>query len=159
MVRDGALDTRPGAAVVYTLRVRTVGVDLASGDRATAICRVDWSANEPRLERLWVGASDEDILGLRSHDEVVAIDAPFGWPVGFARAVAAYAEGAPWPPTQPPDLWARRTDEVAETRAGGAAAAVGVQRSDRPTDGTSGPPADASGPGSSGRARRFRWRA
>jgi len=114
--------------------MRTLGVDLAAGDRDTAVCRVDWSGERPVLERLWVGASDDDIVRLREHAEVVAIDAPFGWPRAFARAVAAYAAGAPWPASKPPGLWSRRTDEAARTRTGRPPLSVSSDRIARPAE-------------------------
>jgi predicted nuclease with RNAse H fold len=97
----------------------TLGVDLAAADARTALCQLDWGSGGPVLEHLSVGASDDEIVRLAAQSAVVAIDAPFGWPRTFARTVAAYAAGAPWPAAKPSGLWARRTDEAARARVGG----------------------------------------
>ena len=42
----------------------------------------------------------------------VGIDAPFGWPAGFVRALTGYAEREPWPDIGPDALRYRLTDRL-----------------------------------------------
>jgi len=102
--------------------MRTLGVDLASADANTAACVLDWSAGVPRVDQLEPGAvGDQLIVDLGRDADVIAIDAPFGWPVAFAALVAAYAAGSPWPDERPDPaaLWFRETDRAAMRTAGG----------------------------------------
>lgn len=101
--------------------MRTLGVDLSAGDRNTAAALIGWDGR-PTLEELWPrDVSDELIVELAGKADVVAIDAPFGWPIPFAVRIAAYARGEAWPRAKPEGLWLRHTDERAQTVAGGRA--------------------------------------
>jgi hypothetical protein len=70
----------------------TLGIDLASQPKLTALCRIDWTPGRrgyaycPALDQ-----SDEDMLALIGRDDVtkVGIDALFGRPA--RRAVARRA--------------------------------------------------------------------
>jgi predicted nuclease with RNAse H fold len=95
-------------------RVRSLGIDLAAQPAGTAACVLAWEEGERRVESIELGVDDDRIATLHRDVDVTAIDAPFGWPVAFARRVGAYAAGAPWPDEPPgPDLWLRHTDLVA----------------------------------------------
>jgi predicted nuclease with RNAse H fold len=100
--------------------MRTLGVDLASAITNTAACVLEWDDGPPRLGLL-VGrnVSDDDIVAMAREVETTAIDAPFGWPQPFAKAIAAYRGGRPWPRRRPEGLWLRQTDEHAMAVAGG----------------------------------------
>lgn len=101
--------------------MRTLGVDLAAGDRNTAAALIARDGH-PRLEELWPrDVSDHLIVELSSRVDVVAIDAPFGWPIPFAARIGAYARGTAWPRVKSEDMWLRRTDERAQAIAGGRA--------------------------------------
>lgn len=80
----------------------TLGVDLASQAKNTAVCAIDWSADEASVCALFKGT---DAGGTPLHDKLivsamrglwgdlpapskVAIDAPLGWPVDFVRAIS-----------------------------------------------------------------------
>ena len=100
--------------------VHTLGVDLAAGDENTALCLVEWGRGAPRVERLIPrGGSDGLIVELAADADVVAIDAPFGWPTPFVDEIASYQTGAEWPRQRPNDLWFRRTDVRVQGKTGG----------------------------------------
>ena len=102
------------------LGVRTLGVDLAAADENTALCLVEWTPRALRIERLIARrASDALIVDLAADADVVAIDAPFGWPTPFVDVIASYRTGAAWPRQRPDDLWFRRTDVRTQGRTGG----------------------------------------
>lgn len=105
----------------------TVGIDLASRPKGTAICAIEWT-DQPSVIALWRGSlhngsptplDDKQLLSIMRGDhgaipaEVtkVAIDAPFGWPASF---VDALADPSLWPemtqPGIPDELTLRRTD-------------------------------------------------
>src|SRR4051794_1044031 len=94
----------------------TLGIDLASQPRNTALCVVAWEADRAEIVALARG----DLGGRKLTDALlvdaargehaidggwgdagrpvkVAIDAPFGWPEPFVRAIAAHGRMQPWP--------------------------------------------------------------
>ena len=100
--------------------MRTLGIDLASAAATTAACAVEWGDGPPRLVELrQANVSDHDIVALAKTATVTGIDAPFGWPRPFARAVAAYDAGKAWPGERSDALWFRTTDVRARAMAGG----------------------------------------
>ena len=44
-----------------------------------------------------MGATDSDLLGLFRRADKIGIDAPFGWPVPFTRAIDDYSTSMVWP--------------------------------------------------------------
>jgi hypothetical protein len=76
----------------------TTGVDLASQDARTAACVIDWSADRAVIAELTVGVDDAAITDLITASEKTGIDAPLGWPVAFAEAVALHSRTGSWPP-------------------------------------------------------------
>ena len=78
----------------------TLGIDLASQPARTAACRIDWGSgcgvarllSEQKL-------TDQALLGLMRDVSVtkIAIDAPFGWPTEFVRAVTDWHDDLTWP--------------------------------------------------------------
>jgi predicted nuclease with RNAse H fold len=92
--------------------VRTLGVDLASQDRNTAICVVDWERR--RVESLRVGVGDAAIVALLREGMPAGIDAPFGWPAAFVAALASWTDSdrwtEPWTPETQRLLRLRETD-------------------------------------------------
>lgn len=91
---------------------RTLGIDLASAAARTGVALVEWSGEGGRLLRLDQPASDDRITELAAGCEVIAIDAPLGWPVAFTDALIAHRDGRPWPTTDPRELRLRRTDRL-----------------------------------------------
>ena len=79
--------------------MRTYGVDLAAEPGDTGHCVIRWESKHAVVEALSVGVGDADIVaGVRAAD-VTAIDAPFGWPDTFVRAVSQHHAGSAWPYT------------------------------------------------------------
>ena len=106
----------------------TLGVDLASQPKKTGVCLIRWDGGSAEVMLLECGATDSCLLELFDKAHKVGIDAPFGWPSCFTKAVAAYAHArpAPWPPegsaalfptTRFPHLRYRRTDTVVKDKA------------------------------------------
>ena len=94
----------------------TLGVDLASQPQRTATCLIRWDRGSACVETLSLGATDAELHELFGRADKIGIDAPFGWPAPFSRAVAEYQSETVWPSTGVPQLRFRRTDEfVRET--------------------------------------------
>lgn len=90
----------------------TLGIDLASQPKSTALCAIEWVGGAGRVRVLARGSHD----GTALHDRFLifaigdlwfdfggipiaktAIDAPFGWPEPFVDAVARHQRGDGWP--------------------------------------------------------------
>jgi predicted nuclease with RNAse H fold len=78
----------------------TLGIDLSTRPNCTGVCVLHWSDGRARVERLahrGYDTNDELVTLIREiHPTKVAIDAPFGWPVAFAEAVAQYTRHGRW---------------------------------------------------------------
>lgn len=96
----------------------TLGVDLASQPKRTATCLVRWDRCSARVEGLSMGATDSDLHELFARADKIGIDAPFGWPMPFARAVAQYSASTVWPSAEIRKLRFRRTDMVVQEKLG-----------------------------------------
>jgi predicted nuclease with RNAse H fold len=79
----------------------TVGIDLASDDRNTASCAIEWSEQGALVARPRVGRSNSDLVSEIREADVAAIDAPFGWPDAFVVALERYHSLASWSETWP----------------------------------------------------------
>ena len=77
--------------------MRTAGVDLASQDKRTAMCVIQWTPSGGRVEQLHLGVGDQEIGALIDEVDKVGIDVPLGWPVAFADAVAQHSRSGRWP--------------------------------------------------------------
>lgn len=84
-----------------TTSATTVGIDMASQDVDTAICRILWDGRGATVEHIAPGgAGNEEIVNslLELPDGGFAgVDSPFGWPRHFVESVAAHRDGEPWP--------------------------------------------------------------
>ncbi len=87
--------------------MRTLGIDLAAADSNTGLCSIDWGPEGPTLLHLAGRATNTEILEHASGATKVGIDAPFGWPEAFVRALSAHHAGRPW--QHPTDTDARRS--------------------------------------------------
>jgi hypothetical protein len=77
--------------------MRTLGVDLASQAKKTAICEIAWEDGVATVSNVDVGVTDPEIVVLARHlnlpkhgdsaGDAVGIDAPFGWPQPFVELV------------------------------------------------------------------------
>src|SRR4051794_1258516 len=87
----------------------TLGIDLASQPKSTALCAVVWEPDRARVTALLRGTDVDGVTPL--HDKLivsamrglwgglptptkVAIDAPLGWPIDFVRGLR---DPAAWP--------------------------------------------------------------
>jgi hypothetical protein len=101
----------------------SLGIDLASQNKKTAICVIEWSETGGRAEPPVLGVEQPgDCVGwlVKAALETtwVGIDAPFGWPEAMVEAVSAWHAGEPWADTEPDNLRFRATDRhvVDQTR-------------------------------------------
>jgi len=69
----------------------TLGIDLASQAKHTAICAIEWSTSAAIVRRIKLGCSDADLDALIADAGAVGIDAPLGWPVPFTAAVTDWS--------------------------------------------------------------------
>ena len=91
----------------------TLGIDLASQPKKTAGCLITWADHGARVVDLKLGLTNDDILSLAERADIVAIDAPFGWPQPFIDLVSespTTREASVWDPSNRDRLCFRRTD-------------------------------------------------
>jgi predicted nuclease with RNAse H fold len=100
----GRLDARPAFHCIVlaescaegprrdVARVITLGIDLSSMPKDTAICRIVWSATQAVAEPPEVGCDDARLDAAVAAADVVGIDAPLGWPSEFVAAVGGWTE-------------------------------------------------------------------
>jgi len=88
----------------------TVGVDVAKEDADTALCVIRWEPGHAIVEHVAVGADDAAIVDRARDADVVALDAPFGWPRGMVEAVSAWRPGGPWTGPTDEEFRLRATD-------------------------------------------------
>ena len=95
----------------------TVGVDLASQPKNTAVCVLGWEPTRARVRTILCPANDEQILAACRDADAIGIDAPFGWPDAFVRMLAhGEREAEPWSDKLRDELRLRVTDRVAHER-------------------------------------------
>ncbi len=87
--------------------MRVLGIDLAAAPEGTCACVLDEAVGGLRAT-IRARCDDATLLELADGCDKVAIDAPFGWPSDFVRAIAAHAAGQPWPATPDTDQKAFR---------------------------------------------------
>ena len=96
----------------------TVGVDLASQPKNTAVCVINWARQSAAVSALasgWFGGRelhDATLLSIMEDADKVAVDAPFGWPEPFIRAISSEPGRWPLDPDEPRALLERRTTDV-----------------------------------------------
>ena len=84
--------------------MQTAGIDLATQNKNTAVCVVDWF--EPGVcVDFRDDASDDGLIQVCQDVDIdkVGIDCPFGWPAPFVAAISAHALGQDWPGRGRPD--------------------------------------------------------
>jgi predicted nuclease with RNAse H fold len=102
----------------------SLGIDLASKPKNTAICVVHWDeAGRATVGDTRCKVEDQELLDLaRKTNVVTGIDCPFGWPDTFVRAVSAYHESKDWPAAWAPEHYHvtcfRRTDHFVHEETG-----------------------------------------
>ena len=96
----------------------TLGVDLAAQPKRTATCRICWDSRSAVVDCLSMGATDPYLLSLFGRADKIGIDAPFGWPACFVRAIYLNSTSTVWPTVDVSRLRFRRTDQVVKERLG-----------------------------------------
>ena len=101
-------------------RLVIVGIDLASQDERTAICRITWHDGRVQADDPIVGASDAELRELIEVSDKVGIDIPLGWPSLFVEAISAHHRHRAWPKVREHDhrLRYRATDFVVRQETG-----------------------------------------
>lgn len=81
--------------------MRTLGIDLAAQPKKTGVCVTEWpvddASDDIRITPPTIGFTDGELLGLMDEADVVAIDAPFGWPEFISEHLGPYARDGVWP--------------------------------------------------------------
>jgi predicted nuclease with RNAse H fold len=100
----------------------SLGIDLASQNRKTASCLIDWRPFHAHVYVPQVGipnGSELDwLVELSEAATWVGIDAPFGWPEPMVHAISQWAHGEPWPGLDSRDLRLRLTDQAVHEHTG-----------------------------------------
>lgn len=95
--------------------MRTLGIDLATVARKTAACVIEWPdtyAAIPKIVSIRTTVADDDVLALAADADVVAIDAPFGWPRPWAEAVEHHVPGGAFVAAGTPAALTRRATDA-----------------------------------------------
>lgn len=106
------------AHYAYRVCVVSLGIDLASDPKRTALCWVRWAGGSAEVTRLERHGADAALLDAICEADKVGIDVPLGWPLAFVRAIAGHTDDGGWPadaprPTvSPKQLQFRQTDAV-----------------------------------------------
>jgi predicted nuclease with RNAse H fold len=106
----------------------TLGVDLAAQPAGTAACLIRWTDRRAVVERLDAGIDDDLLTDLHRRSSATAIDAPFGWPLGFHAALRSWERLGPWPDIARDDLRFRVTDRVVRAQSARAPLSVSSDR-------------------------------
>jgi predicted nuclease with RNAse H fold len=98
--------------------MRTVGIDLATEAKSTAVAVIDWSPGSAVVRAIEIPAGDDVIRRHAEGAAKVGIDCPLGWPDKFVEFVRNHHEGHPVAASSDDaDVWRRSlanrlTDEV-----------------------------------------------
>lgn len=94
--------------------MRTLGIDLSSQAKKTAMCEIKWSGGFAEVIELTIGVDDDSIIAAAAKVDVVGIDSPFGWPMPFVNFVGQAEPSTsvlpPWTPEWRDILRFRLTD-------------------------------------------------
>lgn len=94
----------------------TLGVDLAAQPERTATCRICWDGKSAVVASLSMGATNRDLHCMFRRADKIGIDAPFGWPACFVRAIYLNSTSTVWPTVDVSRLRFRKTDQVVKER-------------------------------------------
>lgn len=108
----------------------TVGVDLASTEKKTGICRIAWASGRGIVEELHTGVANRELLSLLDSSDIdkVGIDVPLGWPEAFVHAVQQHHSMDGWPQCEVQDLRLRCTDKFVNEQLRGSVLSVSSDR-------------------------------
>jgi len=59
------------------------GIDLAAEPKGTALALIEWNNNQAKLQELFLGVDDAQIVEAAKSANKIGIDCAFGWPVEF----------------------------------------------------------------------------
>jgi len=97
----------------------SLGIDLASQNKNTAACFIEWQADGAFVGCPVPGPAGEGVdwlVELAKQAQWVGIDAPFGWPEAAVNALVSWAGGERWPYASKDEMRYRVTDRyVRET--------------------------------------------
>jgi len=97
--------------------VITLGIDLASQDKSTAVCEIEWAQSGADVREVRCKISDNEIK--HSLENVtfikIGIDIPLGWPDAFVEAITHHHADSGWPEVSMRQLRYRATDEFVNT--------------------------------------------
>lgn len=93
----------------------TLGVDLSTDPRSTGACLLGWTPGGVEILRLAPEQPGgelglEEIVSMIGRADGAGIDAPFGWPEQFVRAVSGWESMEPWTAIGREPLRYRATD-------------------------------------------------
>lgn len=88
----------------------TLGIDLSAQPAGTAACLLVWNSTAARALALEGNLDDRALTDIRSDAAVTAIDAPFGWPDAYVRALSGWHANGSWPAVPRQQLRFRATD-------------------------------------------------
>jgi hypothetical protein len=77
--------------------MRTLGIDLASQDKKTAFCAIEWVSEMALVDTPRTGRPESELLDAMGRADWLGIDAPFGWPDEMVAAIYNYAHSGSWP--------------------------------------------------------------
>lgn len=64
-----------------------VGIDMAADVKRTGLAVIEEGAGSAVVDRVRVGATDEDLIDAIQVAERAGVDVPFGWPAGFVDTI------------------------------------------------------------------------
>lgn len=109
------------------MNIVTLGIDMASRPKTTAACMITWEAGRAVASPSLVNCDDENLDELISCADAVGIDAPFGWPAEFTKAVTAW-DFTSWDDNLRKQLCFRVTDIMAQETLGNWPLSVSTDR-------------------------------
>jgi len=96
----------------------TLGIDLASSPKDTAICSISWTAGKAIVCEIKEDVEDSVLLTAINQAEKAGIDIPLGWPDEFVEAIASHHAFGPWPNNLKATLRYRETDREVQSFTG-----------------------------------------
>ncbi|MBI4914915.1 MAG: DUF429 domain-containing protein [Acidobacteria bacterium] len=92
--------------------MRTLGIDLASAAKRTALCVLEWRREGATVSDLRVEVTDDAILQAHDQANATGIDCPFGWPERFRKMLADGPAVESWSHDVRDSLRFRLTDKL-----------------------------------------------
>jgi len=92
--------------------MKILGIDLATEPSKTGVVMLEVDSTGHQVAHRVDGFPNDDLLvALAKEADVIGVDAPFGWPMGFIESLSEHGAGRPWlPGADRASLRHRRTD-------------------------------------------------